>query len=382
MPQHSSNPKRSLWDRILIFLGLKRNIPEPGPAKPSITDLEPARLPFYSLNSKQRVVKIDSISLLPGISPVDPSFIKLTSINSSGIYFLTDQTVPTGLLDGKYARLFQAVIPASTRMVDTTILREIVNSKADEAKCININTPGLLSTDEIEEGVLVNICGRVTNKHYSEMKFHPCDNKRHSFAFDKSTAGFGTCPDPVFAPDDDDSDVLNQGSIQSLKQKLVVFHIPYSELIKPQGEGEGEGEGEKKKKNLSTQEILIKYFTDAHYPGEKNPNPPIAEGFQLKQGVFLIPMAMPNDSVAYYCILNIDGDSNRDQSVKKTFQNWFYELDKYNQDPENKWIGIAGNDATFCYIDNWSVFVGKNAQLLTEDIKKVYKDSVLASVVE
>ncbi len=373
MSQHSLPPKKSLWDRILIFLGLKRNIPEPGPAKPSIPDLGPARLPFYSMNSKQRVVKIDSISMLPGISPVDPSFIQLTSINSSGVYFLTNQAVPTTALDGKYARLFQAVIPATTRMVNTTILREIVNSDTDEAKCININTPGLLSRDQIEEGILIDICGRVTSKHYTEMKFHPCDNKRASFALDKSKSGYGTCPDPILDPGDDDGDPLNQGSKRTLKQKLVVFHIPYSELIKRQGEGE-------EQQNFTTEEILKQYFTDDHYHGEKNP--PIKGNLQLTQGIFLIPMAMPNDSVAYYCILNIDGDSNRDQPVKKTFQKWFKALDEYNKAPEKKWIGIAGNDATFCYIDNWSVFIGKNAELLTEDIENVYTDSVLDSAVE
>ena len=376
MSQHSLPSKKSLWDRILLFLGLKRNIPEPGPAKPSIPDLEPARLPFYSMNSKQRVVKIDSISMLTGISPVDPSFIQMTSINSSLVYFLTNQAVPTTALEGKYARLFQAVIPATTRMVNTTILREIVNSDTDEAKCININTPGLLSSDQIEEGILIDICGRVTSKHYTEMKFHPCDNKRHSFSFRYSTAGYGTCPDPILDPGDDD-DEMNTGSQKSLKQKLVVFHIPYSELIKPQGEGQEK----KAKKVFTTEEILKQYFTDDHYHGERNP-PPAQLKPDLKQGIFLIPMAMPNDSVAYYCILNIDGDSSRDQPVKTTFRKWFKALDDYNSDPDNKWIGIAGNDATFCYIDNWSVFVGKNAELLTENIKEVYKDSVLESVIE
>lgn len=370
MSKHSLPSKKSLWDRILIFLGLKRNIPEPGPSKPSTPDLPP----FYPQHAKQRVVEIDNISLLPGV-PIDcPNFIKGTSINSSEVYFLTNQVVPTGLLDGKYARLFQVVIPATTRMVNTNILREIVNSEADETKCININTPGLLSSDQIEEGILIDICGRVTSKHYTEMKFHPCDNKRPSFAFDKSKSGYGTCPDPILDPGDDDGGPLNQGSKRTLKQKLVVFHIPYSELIKRQGEGE-------EQQNFTTEEILKQYFTDDHYHGEENPP---KEGLRppLKQGIFLIPMAMPNDSVAYYCILNIDGDSNRDQPVKKTFRKWFKALDEYNQAPEKKWIGIAGNDATFCYIDNWSVFIGKNAELLTEDIEKVYTDSVLDSAVE
>lgn len=377
MSQQSTPPRTSLWDRFLIFLGV-RNKRKQDAAPPVSPD-------FYSTYSTKRIIRIKDLKKLANGHDT-PDYISPITIEGQnterGLFVLGKQAWENSDLDEKFMRIDRMFIPDKARMVNPDILKSIVKngSKGEKSKAIDPNIEGLLYKGEIKKGVLLDVCGMVKPKEFSNMPIHSCEGqlayhqpipKRHS------TAGYQTCPDPLLAP----SVTNSLTGTSEFEHKLIIFHMPYGELIKPQGcftSSDGTT-----KKNFSIAEILKFYFNDKSFPNHNDPTHLDWEDPDLLQGgIFLIPMTMPDNSVSYYCILNIDGESNRRESVIQLLNSWFDTLDLYNRNQDNNWIGIAGNDASFCYIEDWSIYIGKNAQLLTNSFKKIYKPEVLESLIQ
>lgn len=349
---------------------------------------------FYPTHSRNRIIRIKKLEKLLGKSG-QPDFIQSMSVDQSQIIqgvgdnpdgqgeiiqILGEESIDLSKLSNHFMRVDRMVIPQNARMVNPDVLEGIVEGKIDE-KAIDLSTQGLFYSGKMEGGVLLNVCGMVESVYYTDMHFHPCENKLppHGFDFHHSEDGFRTCPTPQLIPSTDDT--LAKDAISGIRHKLVVFHMPQSELLKPQGTYVSPRTGTKKP-NYTIKDILEMYFKDKKLTGKKS-NPKIRWKHEdvLKGGIFLIPMIMPDDRVAYYGVLNVDGKSNRRKPVKKILQNWFNAVNKYNENPESQWIGIAGNDGTLCFIDDWSIFVCKNAQLLVANKEDVYKQAVLDSAI-
>ncbi len=332
---------------------------------------------FYPNHSLQPIKKINNPKTLLGEGR-QPEFIQFLSIGQKEpVAFLGQKGIDAAKLAGKFIRIDRMVIPEAARLVNPDILEKIVRKKKDN-KAIDINTKGLLYKDQIQQGVLLNVSGMVENETYTKMSFHPCDNKKPPFLrLRHSEDGFKTCPKPQLMLNTSQTEI-RPGEI---RHKLVVFHMPYEELIKPQGHYKSSGH-KKEKTNYTIMQILEMYFKDKKLTEHNNPPKKIwRKKKALKGGVFLIPMVMPDDRVAYYCLLNVNGKSNRRIPVKKILKNWLAAVKKYNKNQAGQWIGIAGNDGALCFIDEWSIFLGKNAQLLVADKKDVYKKSVLNSAI-
>lgn len=331
--------------------------------------------PFYQKQSYKRVVRIEKLKKLNG-SHGQPGFIQHMSYDQDkAVLFLGPEKLDTSQLDNKFMRIDNMVIPKQACMVDPYTLRERVKDHEDE-KAIDLKD--LFYPGQMEDGINTTVCGMVESVQYTQMHFHPCENK-HFGSWRHSEDGYETCPKPQLMPDTDD--LLNEAG--QLRHQLVVFHMPYEELVKPQGTYTPPG-GNKPTPNFTILHILRMYFTDEWFYGSNDPKVDWAKKENKKVfggGVFLLPMVMPDNRVAYYCVLNIDGKSNRKTPVKKLLKNWLDKVEEFNENSEDKWIGIAGNDATFCFIDDWSLFIGKNAELLVGDKKVVFKESVLNSAV-
>ena len=333
---------------------------------------------FYPNHSLQPINKINNPKTLLGEGK-QPEFIQFLSIGQKEpIAFLGEEEIDTTKLAGKFIRIDRMVIPESARLVNPDILANIV-SKTKDKKAIDINTRGLLYKGNMQQGVLLNVSGMVENEAYTKMSFHACDNKKPPFLrLRHSEDGFKTCPKPQLMLNTAELEIISG----EISHKLVVFHMPYEELTKPQGHYHARGH-KKKKANYTIMQILEMYFKDKNLTEHNNPPKKIwRKKDALKGGLFLIPMVMPDDRVAYYCLLNVDGKSNRRTPVKKILKNWLAAVKKYNKNQAGQWIGIAGNDGALCFIDEWSIFLGKNAQLLVADKKEVYKNAVLNSVIK
>lgn len=352
---------------------------------------------FYPTHSKQRVTRIKNLKKLLGKSG-QPDFIQSMSVDqgqiiqsegetsidtlpdgqSEVVQVLGEEPIDLNKLSNKFMRIDRMVIPKNACMVNPDVLAEIVQDTTNK-KSVDISTPGLFYNGKLEDGVLLNVCGMVETVYYTDMHFHPCENKITPLNFHHSDDGFRTCPTPQLIPTTSDNNLAKGAA--GIRHKLVVFHMPQSELLKPQGSYISPRTG-KEKPNYTIKQILKMYFKDNKLK-EKAFTPKIHWKHKnvLKGGIFLIPMVMPDDRVAYYGVLNVDGESNRRTPVKQILKNWFAAVNKYNEDPEGQWIGIAGNDATLCFIDDWSIFIGKNAQLLVANKADVYKQAVLDSAI-
>lgn len=318
-------------------------------------------------------------------SPDTPDYISSISLEGvnpeRGLFVLGKQAWKDSDLNEKFMRIDRMFIPDKARMVNPDILRDIVKSRSKDKKnrAIDLNTKGLLYQDEIKKGVLLDICGMIKTKEFTNMPIHSCERQiayHQPIPKHHSTAGYRTCPEPLLTPS-----VTNTASDTSaLEHKLIIFHMPFEELTKPQGcftSSDGTI-----RRNFTIAEILSFYFEDKSFPNHQDPtNLNWEDPNLLRGGVFLIPMTMPDNSVSYYCILNIDEESNRRQPVTQLFVDWFDTLDLYNEHQDDYWIGIAGNYASFCFIEEWSVYIGKNAELLTDPFKKVYQEEVLESMI-
>lgn len=328
--------------------------------------------PFYLKHSFRRVVRINKLKKLLGSSG-QPEFIQHMSYDQDkSIFFLGPEKLDTSQLDNKFMRIDNIVIPKNACMVNPRELWKRVKLQDDKA----IDLKGLFYKGQMEDGINATVCGMVESVQYTQMHFHPCENKISPLGLRHSEDGYETCPKPQLMPDTDD--LFNEAG--QIRHQLVVLHMPYSDLIKPQGTYTNP-KGVTKP-NFTIAQILYMYFTDEHFYGSEDPKLS-DESFtdHLKGGVFLIPMVMPDNRVTYYCVLNKDGKSNRKTPVKKLLKEWLDKVEEFNENSEDKWMGIAGEDATFCFIDDWSVFIGKNAELLVGDKKVVFKESVLNSAV-
>ncbi len=333
---------------------------------------------FYPNHSLQPIQKINKPKALLGQGQ-QPDFIQFLSIGQSEpVAFLGEEKIDTAKLAGKFIRIDRMVIPEAARLVNPDILAKIISKKKDN-KAIDINTKDLLYKEKMQQGVLLNVSGMVENEAYTNMSFHPCDNKKPPFLrLRHSQDGFMTCPKPQLMLNTSETEI-RRGEI---RHNLVVFHMPYEELIKARGYYHPRG-SKKKKANYTIMQILEMYFKDKNLTEHNNPPKKIwREKGALKGGLFLIPMVMPDDRVAYYCLLNVNGKSNRRVPVKKILKNWLAAVKQYNRNQDKQWIGIAGNDGALCFIDEWSIFLGKNAQLLVADKKDVYKKTVLNSAIK
>ncbi len=330
---------------------------------------------FYPNHSLQPINKINKPKALLGEGQ-QPKFIQFLSVGQiEPIAFLGEEKIDTAKLADKFIRVDRMVIPEAAQLVNPDVLEKIVRKKKSK-KAIDINTKGLLYEGKMQQGVLLNVSGMVLNEAYTNMSFHPCDNKKPPFLrLRHSEDGFKTCPKPQLMLNTSETEIRSG----EIRHKLVVFHMPYKELIKPQGHYHPK-EHKKEKANYTIMQVLEMYFKDKKLTEHNNPPKKIwRKKKALKGGLFLIPMVMPDNRVAYYCLLNVDGKSNRRTPVKKILRNWLAAVKKYNKNQEKQWIGIAGNDGALCFIDEWSVFLGKNAQLLVADKKEVYKKAVLNS---
>ncbi len=330
---------------------------------------------FYRRHGLQRRVRIKEPRIGPRIHD-QPQFIQTLTINGNRtVYVLGDKldSEKLAVIDNKFMRIDTMIIPQGARMVNTSVLKDLYHSDSIDEQPIDTKNASLFYPGEVKEDLRLEVCGMVENKYYTEMKIHDCHNKK--FGLHHSEDGYRTCPDPQTSPDTDDGGEAD--SIGHLIHQLVIFHMPHSELIKSQGtyiDPHGI-----KRKNFTIKEILIQYFTDDHYHGEMNPK--VEDLENMEGGVFLIPMIMPDSRAAYYCIPNIAGKSSRQTSVKALLYRWFKSIAKYNHNTDTYWIGIAGNDATYCYLDDWAIFVCKNSKLLVKPELEVYKKSVLASAI-
>jgi len=330
---------------------------------------------FYKRHGLQRRVRIKD----PQIGPMlhdQPEFIQTLNFNGNRtVYVLGEKLTPDTLdaIDQKHMRIDTMIIPQGARMVNSSVLKDLYYSDVLDEQPIDTTDGSLFYPGEAKEDLRLEVCGMVENKYYTDMKIHSCRNK--NVGQHHSTDGYRTCPDPQTSPDTDDGgEADNTGR---LTHRLVIFHLPHSELVKSQGKYvDPKGIT---RNNFTIREILIQYFKDTGYSGERNP--PITEDTEMKGGVFLIPMIMPDSRAAYYCIPNIAGKSSRQTSVNNLFYSWFMSIEIYNRNQDTYWIGIAGNDATYCYLDDWAIFVCKNSQLLVKPKQEVYKESVLASAI-
>lgn len=331
--------------------------------------------PFYQKHSFRRVVRINKLKKLLGSSG-QPEFIQSMSYDQDkSIFFLGPENLDTSQLDNKFIRIDNMVIPKKACMVNPRELRRKIEHEDGEA----IDLKGLFYKGQMEDGINATVCGMVESVQYTQMHFHPCENKIQPSDWRHSEDGYETCPKPQLMPDTED--LFNEGG--QIRHQLVVFHMPYEELVKSQGSYTPPG-GTESIPNFTILDILQMYFADEYFPGSDDPkisSNPAKKKKIYGGGVFLLPMAMPDDRVAYYCVLNIDGESNRKTPVKKLLKNWLDKVEEFNQNSEDQWFGIAGEDATFCFIDDWSVFIGKNAIPLVGDKKVVFKESVLNSAV-
>lgn len=332
---------------------------------------------FYRRHGLQRTVRITNPKIGPRINE-QPEFIQTLIIGGNRtVYALGDYLNDGNIsaLENKFMRIDTMVIPEGARMVRASALEPLIFADNINEEALAVEDDSLFYPGSVTQNIRIEVCGMIESQQYTELRIHSCDNRGNNFHH--SEDGYRTCPEAQLSPDVEENGETNSTASRIL-HKLIVFHMPHSELIKSQGTYKG-SDG-KSHDNFTIGEILHQYFTDDHYSGEKNPTNS-TELTHMKGGVFLIPMIMPDSRIAYYCIPNINGKSVRQTSVRNLLIDWMKSIIDFNQNPEDNWIGIAGNDATFCFLDEWSIFVGKNAQLLVKPKEEVYKESVLASAI-
>ena len=164
-------------------------------------------------------------------SPDTPDYISSISLEGvnpeRGLFVLGKQAWKDSDLNEKFMRIDRMFIPDKARMVNPDILRDIVKSRSKDkiSKAIDLNTKGLLYQDEIKKGVLLDVCGMVKTKEFTDIPIRACEGHlvyHQAIPKDKSTAGYRTCPEPLLAPS-----VTNPtADTSAIEHKLVVFHMP------------------------------------------------------------------------------------------------------------------------------------------------------------
>ena len=88
-------------------------------------------------------------------------------------------------------------------------------------------------------------------------------------------------------------------------------------------------------------------------------------------------MLQADEGVAYYCVLNKNGKSNRRTSVKKILSSWISAIDELNSDTGDNAAIISSNDIQLAFLDRWCVSLGRDATINTYGITDVYEEKAL-----
>lgn len=332
--------------------------------------------PFYARHATKRIVQVETIDALP-MEEGQPDFVHFMAVNGHPVAFLGEGLMEPDSLLGKFMRVDRMVVPSTARMVNVDTLLGIVNDfPNNDKRAIDLQTPGLFYEGQFEEGVILDVSGTIRETHFSNLHFHPCMNK--GVALRHSHTGSLTCPDPVLSPVPG-----SEQEVGYMTQKQIIFHIGTEELNKKEGCFNRPG-GLQGEPNLTIAEMIKDYFTDQHYPEIHPVYIDWKKDRALPGGIFLIPISLPNNEVIYLCIPNIDGPANQNMSVKFLLGRWLHILASYYQpgrDTKHSWLGIAGNDFTYLFIDEWSTSLCKNAELFFGAIEDIFKKEVLETII-
>lgn len=339
-------------------------------------DSSNTKSPFYARHAQKRIIKVEEIEPLPP-EEGQPGFVQFAAVNRYPVAFLGEELVEPDTLLGKFMRVDRMVVPGTARMVNIDTLQEIVKDfPHTDNRAIDLQTPGLFYEGQFEEGVLLDVSGTTRDTHFSNLHFHPCMNK--GVALRHSHTGSLTCPDPVLSPAPGPEQEVGR-----MIQKQIIFHIGTEELNKKEGCFSRPG-GLQGEPNLTIAEMIKDYFTDIHYPEIHSGYINWERDRALPGGIFLIPISLPDNEVIYLCIPNVDGPANQNMMVKFLLGRWLHTLTNYYKpgaDIRHSWLGIAGNDFTYLFVDEWSVSLCKNAEIFFGAIEDIFKAEVLETII-
>lgn len=308
-----------------------------------------------------------------------PSFIQMFMINGKKVAFMGEKPVDEDTLHGKFIRINKTVIPEAAHLVNTKVLREQLQNNRN-ARPIDTNTPGFFIGHKVQTNIIMNVCSYLDTHTYHEMHFHACKNHIHpapDFLTDLGPGEGGSCPLAFLSSYVDDS--------SAIKHEQVMFYISKEDIDAADKRNLEIYKIDHPEKNYSCnvpviQKLLATYFNE-NLLKEK-----IAEDEEFIRldgkhfkGIFLIPMVFTDDRIVYYClpdVMDISSHSELRQATKNKLLDWLNMVEKFNAE-EDKVLLIAGDETNFVYVEEWSIFIGKNNLLKTLDEDKLYLPEVI-----
>ena len=293
----------------------------------STSNPKPQFAELYQLVTDDACQNIDQLHPKNG----QPGFITMCQANGRNIAFLGYHKAGGGWdadnFLGKHLQINQIIIPQHAQMLVGADIRDQL--QIEDGACINIQPSDY---DKMPKSIILNGCGAV--RDFSIRNFHPCDNYISEVALGSFTCEFGFFH------------IAFDTSNEEPQYDLVLFYISKEDILS--------GVDSTPKQHKPTlHEKLNTYFD----------NQLSEDNFD---GLFLIPRILPDQSTGYLGIINKPYTSYKG-SVKESLNNWLIKIDEYNQSPGKYDLMIAGHDLQFCAIEEWSVMIGKNAELLTVD---------------
>lgn len=347
--------------------------------------------PFYKKHTMLRPERINSANkILQGPLDGQPDFIHFYTINGEKVAFLGNAPLAAEDLHNKFIRTNKMVLPEGARMVNPTKLKKLIK-KSKKGLPYDMSDDNLFWGEALEDTILLNVCGEVKVSDFKALHFHNCKNHK-SGASDYRTnlppnLG-GTCPRGVYTTSSTNDDELTDKSV--LKKDLVIFYISIEEIDKIDKRIVAEYNSDHfPKANCNVkpiQDILKHYFELPYlkrYFGEKNYNYTPRYKWDKLKGIFLIPTLFTDQRVVYHCVPNVALRSSRknrkehEEYKKNSLSYWLEEVSKLTS--EKKEAAIQGNDEDFIYIEEWSIFICKNAVLEVLKEKDLYLDTVLGT---
>ncbi len=332
----------------------------------------------YAYVDKQVIHSIDALERVPG----QPGFIHMALVNNQVVAFLGEPVEDYSQYLNRFIRTDNMLIPEFARMVNIeTLKKQLKKSKKGDKTAIFTAEKEFFYEGQLDSNVLINICGMISNKHYPNMNIHPCENRLPEFLHSDFMGLAGTCPWGVLTSKVDSS-LSSSAQVSDMSDRLqhglMLFYIS-TEDIEESNKREQETNFKRDPNVPSPLDVIIQgklsnYFGDTFWKESKS----VKFKWSEIQGIFLIPMLLPNQEIGYYCLLNKDGKSNKGESIRKLLSTWLDAVKKLNDDVDNQEIIIGANDLSFAFLDRWCISLGRDANVNAYELKKVYKQEALA----
>lgn len=304
---------------------------------------------FYEMHSVIAHELIVTMQVIPRAEE-QPDFVHQAIINGRLITFLGKEALPKDILLGKFIRTNKIVIPEGARMVNTDTLRTKLKTTYQP---FDMEEEDFLG-QPLTETIMFEVCHDLVSTNPPVNKIHICENHNEfgSHSYDSN----GTCGWPLYSIQAKDGEIERDITIFYIdKDKIKVVD---ENIIEIHNEHNKEDDDKIPKDTPVIEELLQNFYERPYIEGKYDYLAKFKKN-QLK-GVFLISTLFSDQRVVYHCVPNAQLEIIQTSKYNQnTLSNWLDAITEPIND--NQEIAISGNDEHYIYIEDWSIFLCKNA---------------------